>query len=39
VADAILDNIVGKDKMKFVTLITQLIVCEDSYYGNKNDSY
>lgn len=28
----------GKKKMKYVTLIHQLIVCEDSYYANKNDA-
>jgi hypothetical protein len=30
---------VGPDKIKFVPLIHQLIVCEDSYYANKNDGY
>ena len=38
-ADDELESILGPDKMKFVTLIHQLIVCEDSYYGNKNDGY
>ena len=28
-----LEQILGGKKMKFVTLITQLIVCEDAYYG------
>ena len=28
-----LEQILGPKKMKFVTLITQLIVCEDAYYG------
>lgn len=32
-----LEGILGSKKMKFVTLIHQLIVCEDSYYSNKND--
>jgi hypothetical protein len=30
-----LEGILGKKKMKFVGLIHQLIVCEDSYYGKK----
>jgi len=34
-----LNSILDKDKQRFVTLIHQLIVCEDSYYGNKNDAY
>jgi NIMA (never in mitosis gene a)-related kinase len=38
-ADDELESIVGPDKIKFVTLIHHLIVCEDSYYGNKNDGY
>ena len=38
-ADDVLEGILGSDKIKFVTLIHQLIVCEDSYYGNKNDGY
>lgn len=38
-ADDDLESIVGKDKMRFVTLIHQLIVCEDSYYANKNDAH
>ena len=29
-----LEGIIGRKKMKFVTLIHQLIVCEDAYYGN-----
>jgi hypothetical protein len=28
-----LEGILGAKKMKFVMLIHQLIVCEDSYYG------
>ena len=28
-----LEQILGPKKMKFVPLITQLIVCEDTYYG------
>ena len=38
-ADDELEGILGSDKIKFVTLIHQLIVCEDSYYANKNDGY
>lgn len=38
-AEEELESILGSDKIKFVTLIHQLIVCEDSYYGNKNDAY
>ena len=34
-----LEGMLGKHKMKFVTLIHQLIVCEDSYYANKNDGF
>lgn len=30
-----LEGILGAKKMKFVTLIHHLIVCEDSYYGNN----
>lgn len=30
-----LEGILGADKMKFVMLIHQLIVCEDTYYGNS----
>lgn len=36
-ADDELEGIVGPDKMRYVTLIHHLIVCEDSYYANKND--
>lgn len=38
-ADDELEGILGPEKIKFVTLIHQLIVCEDSYYANKNDGY
>lgn len=34
-----LEGLLGKKGMKFVSLIHQLIVCEDSYYANKNDGY
>ena len=34
-----IEGILGPDKIKYVTLIHQLIVCEDSYYANKNDGY
>ena len=30
-----LEEILGPKKMKYVTLIHQLIVCEDSYYGKN----
>mgnify|MGYP006889521912 FL=1 len=30
-----LEGILGVKRMKFVTLIHQLIVCEDTYYGNN----
>ncbi|CDW80491.1 protein kinase domain containing protein [Stylonychia lemnae] len=32
-----LEGMLGAKKMKFVQLIHQLIVCEESYYANKND--
>jgi hypothetical protein len=32
-----LEGILGPKKMKYVTLIHQLIVCEDTYYSNKNE--
>jgi hypothetical protein len=32
-----LEGIIERKKLKFVTLIHQLIVCEDSYYANKNE--
>jgi hypothetical protein len=38
-ADDGIESILGPEKMKFVTLIHQLIVCEDTYYANKNDGY
>jgi hypothetical protein len=28
-------KILGKSKVKFITLIYQLIVCEDTYYSNN----
>lgn len=37
--DEEIEAILGGDKIKFVTLIHQLIVCEDSYYANRNDVY
>lgn len=30
-----LEGILGAKRMKFVMLIHQLIVCEDTYYGNN----
>lgn len=30
-------QLVGTKNMKFIPLIFHLIVCEDSYYGNKNN--
>lgn len=32
-----LEKMLGPKKMKYVTLIHQLIVCEDEYYANKNE--
>ena len=31
-----LESVLGDKKMKFVPLITQLIVCEDAYYETSN---
>ena len=33
-SNKIIDSILGPKKLKYVTLIHQLIVCEDQYYGN-----
>ena len=38
-ADDELEGILGPERMKFVPLLHKLIVCEDSYYANKNDGY
>jgi len=38
VSDTEFEKLIGKKKMQFINLIHQLIVCEDSYYQNKNES-